>query len=75
MLIYQVSIVSFSSLKNADLIDGFNWGFSCGDAANTLMRPEDLINDLEHSDEDGAFQPLINELLTIPAGILVGFDC
>ena len=76
MLIYTVSIVQFGSLKHARaLTESFHcFTFTCEEAANMLMNPLDLIVELQDRC-DPHLHDLIAELLTIPNGVWVGFDC
>lgn len=75
-LVDKVPVVHFSDFKNiyenGEKIE-FN-SFSWGDAVLTLMDPKSLIKDLKSRNHENKFNPLIEELESVPKGYLIGFE-
>ena len=71
-----ITVVRWNSLTYKVLMeDGFT-KFGYGDADDTLMHPCHLIAELERSQGASTkFELLIEELNSVPAGVLVSFEC
>lgn len=53
------------------VFDSFTWG----DAEYTLVHPLQLVNEIDfRSEVDFDLQPLLDELLSVPDGVLIAFN-
>lgn len=74
----SLRVVWFSELRRGSEYDskiGFHH-FSYGEAAATLIEPQDLIEEISdrQAGEDD-YKELLEDLAAIPTGVLVGFEC